>query len=173
MKRLLLALLSALSLLGSCITSTPENWVPADVPTVSTPRLWEVTRMAMEREGFPITRVGFEPTTKTAVSGWKMDLHPFRGNGIRERAEVRYEAGRKPGQMVLLVRVAHQNNMNIAKPLDPSYAEWEVGPDNQQRALVIQQYIRSMLGNSLEIGKTIEKEEPGEKEYGSWEEKPR
>lgn len=170
MRRLITALLASLALLTACAAPAPEAWVPADVPTVSTPRLWEVTRMAMEREGFPITRVGFEPTSRTAFSGWKMDLHPFRGNGYRERAEVRYEAGRKPGMMVLSVRVAHQNNMNIAKPLDPSYAEWETGPDNQERARVIQQYIRSMLGNSLDIGKKIEEKGPGEKEYGSWEE---
>ncbi|MCB9914289.1 MAG: hypothetical protein H6828_03945 [Planctomycetes bacterium] len=171
MKRLLAALAGLL--LCACASAPKESWVPIDVPLTSTARLWEVTRLALEREGFPITRQGFDPRTKLAISGWRSDLHPFRGNGFRERAEVRWAAGKQPGALTLSVRIAHQNNMNLAKPLDAGYAEWEDAPDNEERARIMTQYLRSLLGSELEMGKRAPRKQPGEKEYGSWEERER
>jgi hypothetical protein len=127
--------------------------------------------MAMEREGFPVMRQGFDPRSGLALSGWRRDLHPFKGHGYRERVEVSYKGGEQPGRMVLMVRVAQEINDNVAKPLDLEYAEWVPGPDNQERARVMLQYMRSMLGVQFEVGRKVKQGAPAEKEYGSWEDR--
>jgi len=169
MRRLLQAtLVLSLALFASCAAPSGERWAPSEVPMCSTMRLWEITRIAMEKEGFVVVHRGFDPKTRMAVSGWDRDLHPFRGQGIRERAHVRYKASSNAGKLTLAVRIERQVNQNLAKPLDPEYADWEAGTDNPERAKVVLQYIRSMLGTQLEIGKTIDVKEK-EKEYGKWE----
>ena len=150
-------LLSLLSLLpfcfASCLTGSPEEWIPAEVPLCSTTRLHEVVRMTMEQDGFLVLNQSFNPKTKTFTSGWETELHPFKGHGFRERAHVMYESGKNPGMMRLSVRVENEVNENLAKPLDPSYAMWSPAPDNPGRARVMLQYMRSLLGSELNMGK--------------------
>lgn len=151
LRRLLpLALLASLSSCGS-FGPSPE-WTPYEVTMVSDMRLWEVTRLAMEKSGFPVVHEGFEPKERIAISGWDMDLHPFKGRGFRERLHVRYERSAKAGKLVLSVRVEHETNQNLARPLDPGYAEWERGPDNTERARVVLQYMQGFLGTEFEVG---------------------
>jgi hypothetical protein len=169
MKRLLTALLLTVS--AACATGPPPEWVPAEVPTSSTMRLWEISRLAMERQGFPVVQQGFDPKTHVASSGWRYDLHPFKGQGYRERAEIMYGSGESPGTMTLSVRVTQEINDNVAKPLDLEYAEWAESSDNPEKARVMLQYMRSMLGTRVEVGTTVDAEKEREKKYGEWGEK--
>jgi len=145
-----LALLASLAGCGA-LGSSPE-WTPYEIPMVSSMRLWEVTRLAMERSGFPVIHQGFDPKTRTAVSGWDMELHPFKGRGFRERLYVRYETAESPGKLELSVRVERERNQALARPLDPSYAEWEADSDNTERARIVLQYMQSLLGTEFEVG---------------------
>ncbi len=142
----LAALLGAPSLEG-CASSAPRpEWTEGEVSASSVRLLWEVTRLVFEREGLPVVASGFDPKTRSVRSGWRIDLHPFRGEGFRERAEVGYEV-LEDGRFRLRVRVERQTNQNIARPLDPQYADWEPAPDDVGRAQVILQSIAAMLGD--------------------------
>jgi hypothetical protein len=153
MKQLLLRLAACAALAaGACHTPQPSQWVPKEIPMCSTMRLWEVTRLAMEKNGFPIVHQGFDPVENSVVSGWDRDLHPFRGNGIRERVYVRFKRSENAGKLVLGVRVEQEANDNLAKPLDPEYAVWVEAPDNPGRAKIVLQYMQSMLGMNLNLG---------------------
>lgn len=163
MKRLHAILFLLLPMFCSCLGSPPEQWSPEDVPMCSTMRLWEITRLAMEKNGFPVVHQGFDPKTKAAISGWKKDLHPFKGHGTRERIHVRYKRSEAAGMLTIGVRVEQELNDNLSHPLDPSYAKWIEAPDNTGRALVVLQYIRSLLGDDLELGETLTEEELQEK----------
>lgn len=170
MNRLLTLLLSSIpSLCASCIISAPAEWSPAEVPLCSPQRLWEISRMAMERDGLVVLNQSFDPRTRTLVSAWDKELHPFKGHGYRERAHVRYEAGTEPGMLLLSVRVEREINENLAKPLDPQYAKWTEGPDNPERARILLQYMHSLLGSELNLGKRAKEQAEKEKEYGKWE----
>lgn len=142
---LLLAVLSA-----ACASSPKPEWVAADVQPVSLGVLWEVTRLSLVREGFPVPAQGFDPRTRKVVSGWRMDLHPFRGEGFRERATVGYEP-RSGGRFDLSVRVERQINQNIARPLEAAHADWKQAPDEPGRARVLMQSIRSLLGDPRQV----------------------
>jgi len=157
MKRTLLALLSlgSLALAPACAVIHPSQWTAEEIPMCSQMRLWEITRLAMEKNGFPIVASGFDPKERTAVSGWDRQLHPFKGNGIRERVHVRFRRSENAGQLVVGVRVEQEVNENLARPLDPEYAEWIEADDNPDRAKVVLQYMRSMLGQELSVGKTV------------------
>lgn len=125
----------------------------------STMRLWEITRLSMEKNGFPIVSTSFDPIDRMAVSGWDRQMHPFKGNGIRERVHVRFRRSENAGKLVIGVRVEQEINENLARPLDPQYAEWTASDDNPERAKVVLQYLRSMLGQDLQIGKTVSEED--------------
>jgi hypothetical protein len=124
-------------------TGKPEP-VTAELPAASERVLWEVAKLALESEQFLVVVEGFDPKTRSATSLWKKDLHPFRGEGYRERVHVSYEPG-APGRVELSVRVEKQINKNIAKPLDAEYADWHAAEDNVPRARVILQQIQSRL----------------------------
>ncbi len=158
MNRIILLLFACVPLLSSCQTFT-ENWAPEEIPLCSNQRLWEVSRMALQKNGFPIVHRGFDPKTNVAVSGWDMDLQPFRGHGIRERVYIRFKRAETPGKLLLDVRVEQESNNNLARPLDPASAEWSSQPDNIGRAKVVLQYIRSLVGSRLELGKTLTEDE--------------
>ena len=144
---LLLALLLGAPALPSCASRAPEpQWVEADVEAASLRVLWEVTRHALQREGFAVPATGFDPRTRSVTSGWRMDLHPFKGEGFRERAVVKYDPA--AGERIdLSVRVEREINNNIAKPLDPAHADWKPAEDQPGRARVLLHSIRALLGD--------------------------
>ncbi len=137
-------------LLAGCKSSPKPEWVEADVQPVSLGVLFEVTRLALVREGFPVPAQGFDPRTREVTSGWRMDLHPFRGEGFRERATIGYEP-RSGGRLDLSVRVERQVNQNIARPLEAAHADWKQAPDEPGRARVLLQSIRSLLGDPRQV----------------------
>lgn len=140
----LLPLLLALLLLPACASTSKPAWVSAQIPAASDRVLWEVTRLSIETAGFKIFTDGFDPVEREATSAWELDLHPFKGEGYRERVHVSYDPV-GPGHVELSVRVEHEINNNIARPTDPAYADWKKAPDNEARAQVILQQIRSRL----------------------------
>jgi hypothetical protein len=158
MNRVILLLLACLPLVTSC-RSHPEVWAPEEIPLCSNQRLWEVSRMALHKNGFPIVHRGFDPKTNTAISGWDEDLMPFRMRGIRERAYVRFKRADTPGKLVLDVRVEQEANSALRDQQNSASAEWVVMPDNLARAKVVLQYIRSLVGSSLEVGKKLTEKE--------------
>ncbi|MAF66144.1 MAG: hypothetical protein CMJ84_10875 [Planctomycetes bacterium] len=132
----------------ACRSGPPPQWVEGEVPGPSDRVLAEVTRLAMEAQGFHVVVRGFDPLERVASSVWEPDLHPFSGEGFRERAKVRYEPV-APGRILLGVRVERQINKNIARPLELDHADWAEGADNPVRARAILQYIRSTLEGTL------------------------
>ena len=130
--------------LPSC-SSTPDSiWVESAAPTVSRRVLWEVTRIAFEREGFPQIAPGFDPANNTVTSGWRTELAPFSGQGFRERAWVKYSTSDE-GNLSIEVRVQREVNKNLARPLDPQYADWEEARDSKERARFLLQVIKGSL----------------------------
>jgi hypothetical protein len=143
---LLLAALSAACAFGG--KKYPQTWIRDEVEIGSERILWEVTAMALDKEGFPVGS-GMDPTSLVATSGWKNSLAPFRGKGWRERAQVRYERV-APGRYRIEVRVERDLNMDIARPMDLSYADWEDAPDDEVAGAILLQRIKSTLGGGRE-----------------------
>lgn len=152
MSRFLLAL--PLALLASCLGSgTDPEWVSAQMPAASDRVLWSVTRIALETQGFHVLTDGFDPVSREAMTAWQIDPHPFKGKGFRERAHVMYDAA-GPGRVELSVRVEREINNNLARPLDPEYANWASDPDNPERARLVLKQIQARLGGKAAIGGT-------------------
>ncbi|MCH2105728.1 MAG: hypothetical protein MK291_03720 [Planctomycetes bacterium] len=138
-------LAGALLLSLSACSSTPDPiWEESAAPTVSRRVLWEVTRIAFEREGFPQVAPGFDPVNNTVTSGWRTELAPFSGQGFRERAWVKYSTT-DTGKLSIEVRVQREVNKNLARPLDPQYADWEEARDSRERARFLLQVIKGSL----------------------------
>jgi len=134
--------------LGSCMTSQqPAVWTEATLEAPSDTILWDVTRLSLEKTGFPIG-TGLERGKLIAVSGWQTSLAPFKSDGFRERAHIHYvqEGDRKYS---VKVRVERETNEDIMHPLDLSYAEWKSAPDNTTRANIVLGYIKATLGPEL------------------------
>lgn len=143
-----------LALLPLACSTTPKEpdpvWQDDVVFAPSESLLWDATIQNLFNLGYP---VGSEanPSTMEIVTGWKTKLAPYRGEGYRLKAEVRFtpsEAEGTGGQAGLYgwdiqVRVARQENMAIVKPLDPSMAEWEWRPDDVVEAAILLRHILS------------------------------
>lgn len=127
----------------------PEVWQTDEVATDSQRVLWEVTAMSFQKHGFP-TGTGLDPATMVATSGWKYDLAPFRGDGFRERAHVTFDV-REDGVYGVRLRVEHEQNMDLVRPLDLSYAEWRESPDNEVEAKLLLLRIKSWIGGEIEF----------------------
>lgn len=142
-----------LILLGSSCASTQKaSWVEGEVTSASQHVLYEVTKMALAKSDFPVLGVGFDPVTRTMSSGWRTDLVPLtarRTRGFRERAWVKYSAS-EVGKITFEVRVEREINKNLARPLDPQYADWEPGPDSLERARFLLQLIKVLLHPTVE-----------------------
>jgi len=131
----------------SCASAPEPVWIEGEAQSASRRVLIEVTRIAIEREGFPVIAPGFDTGTSTIKSGWRTDLIPLTGQrtrGFRERAWVKFSTG-EDGELDLKVRVERQRNKNLARPLDPKYADWEDGPDSLKRARFLLQVIKGSL----------------------------
>jgi hypothetical protein len=142
--------------IGGCMTSKPAEWVEAEVLAASERVLVEISVLALEKLDFPVGS-GVDPTNLHAVSGWRNDLHPFRNQGQRTRAELRYERlGPAEGSPAgaqryrARVRVEREINKDIVRPLDLSYAQWESSPDDTETAKLLLTIVRSFLGTTLQ-----------------------
>lgn len=145
----LLALLVTL-FLSACASTNKEpdpSWQAARIQAPSDRVLWKISLQSLQRLGFPLG-AGLDPGSMHAESGWKVDLHPFRGNGQRTMAVVRMTPLER-GVWKVEARVKRQTNQELARPLDPRYADWEWEPDDPETALVFLQHVRSALGASL------------------------
>jgi hypothetical protein len=112
--------------------------------------LWAVCGQELARLDFPVGG-DLDPATRKVLSGWRTSLAPFRGKGHRERAEVRFEAlGDR--RFKVEVRVESERNMNLSRPLDPAYAEWEAQADDATSMAILVQRIKGRLGEQIEIG---------------------
>ena len=137
------------SLSSSCSTTkvNEARWESAETSSVSQHVLNEVVKLALAKSDFPVLGSGFDPVTRTMTSGWRTDLVPMTGRrtrGFRERAWVQYSAA-EMGKFKIEVRVEREVNKNLARPLDPEYADWESGPDAVERAKFLLQLIKVSL----------------------------
>ena len=129
---------------SSCSAPPEKIWVEGEAPAVSRRVLWEVTCLVFNREGFPQIAPGFDPVSRTVRSGWRTELAPFSGQGFRERVWVKYSTA-DGGDLGLEVRVQREVNKNLARPLDPKYADWEEARDSKGRARFLLQIIKGSL----------------------------
>jgi hypothetical protein len=137
--------------LAACQTTPriPPQWAKAEVSVPSERVLFEVSVLALEEHAFPLG-TDFDPATLEAVSGWKNDLAPFRGQGRRERAHVKYRH-QGEGAYGVELRVESEVNMDHVRPLDLRYAKWEPAADDFEEAEVLLQRIRSYIGQEIEL----------------------
>jgi len=151
MKRTIAAMLLVGLALGSgCLsTSTSEpHWQRAELAAPSENILWSVAGQEVQRVGFPVGSDA-DPTAMVMRSGWRTALAPFRGEGHRERLELRIDSI-EDGRWALEVRVESQRNMDLARPMDPGNAQWEPAADDLETAQIVIQRIRARLGERLE-----------------------
>ncbi|MCE9593527.1 MAG: hypothetical protein K8S98_04980 [Planctomycetes bacterium] len=127
----------------------PAQWRKGEVAAASDNVLWEVVVLALEKESYPVG-AGLDPSKGIAVSGWRSSLAPFKSKGWRARAHVEYERS-APGRYALQVRVEKATNEDLVRPLDPTYAEWKPAADDEERAGVLLQRIRSYLGGEIDV----------------------
>ncbi|HKX46697.1 MAG TPA: hypothetical protein VJP77_08330 [Planctomycetota bacterium] len=128
----------------------PEpSWQVVEVAAPSERILWEMTRLALIKLGYPVG-TGFDPTAIVASSGWHNELSPFSGEGYRIQAQLRAEPS-AAGRWRLEARVRKQVNTSLVKPTDLSYADWSWVPDDDDRARLILQQVRASLGTELDV----------------------
>lgn len=145
-------LVGALALLGACNTGPKydPNWTMVEIDAPSENVLWAVAGQELQRMGFPLG-AGADPKLLVMSSAWKTQLAPFKGEGFRQRAEVRFEP-REGGRYSVEARVVKEINNDMLRPLDPSHAQWEEAPDDVDVAQVLLQRIQARLGAKLEVG---------------------
>lgn len=141
------ALLVSLTACAS-MRATPI-WVEREIEASNEQVLWEYALSALESQGFPYGS-GANPGKLEIISNWKKDLQAFKGKGNRKRATLRFER-LGGGRYSLAARVEVEINQDITKPLDPTFAQWEVGPDDQAGANILVISIVARTGVPLEI----------------------
>mgnify|MGYP001174175515 CR=1 FL=1 len=146
------------ALLVACLTavgckSTPKrqvSWAEGHVDVNTPEMLWQVVQLGFESQRLPVL-AQFDPNTRMAESGWDIQLAPFRGNGWREKAQVRYERAKSGKGFEVEVRVVRDANMALANPLDLSYAIWEPRDDNTVRSRLLLRYLQNVTGTKPEL----------------------
>ena len=127
----------------------PEGtWHEEIVEAPSDRFLWQVMRLSLRKMRFP-SAGSLDPSSGKLKSGWKTELHPFQGEGFRERAEIETVPIEK-GRWTVRTRVGRQTNESLVSPLDPTRAEWEWAPDNQHSAQILLMHICSLLDPEME-----------------------
>jgi hypothetical protein len=145
-------LVPLLALVGSCALTPGEpdpDWISAEVQAPSQSILWDMTIGALDRLGYPVGS-GLDPSELHALSGWKLLLGTFSGDGRRLQAEVRYRPLADATWMVD-VRIKQQRNVSLIDPTEVATAEWEWTADDREAAQVLLQHIRSALDPRIEL----------------------
>ncbi len=153
---ILLSALAALALCA-CETTPPEpepSMIESEVVAGSDRLLWKIVLLSLRKMDFPES-AEMDPTNMKAVSGWKVELSPWKGRGFRQQAEVTCTPI-GPGRWEIETRVKKQVNQSLARPLDLSYAEWEWVPDDVEAARILLQHIRTFLNPSIELSEDEE-----------------
>ena len=133
-----------------CKSSEPEpRWIKNQVEAETDRLLLDVTAIALQKSSFPVGS-GIDPGNLTIVSGWRTSLAPFRGEGYREQCEVHYER-KAPRKYEVAIRVRHEKNDDLVRPLDITYAQWVQMPDDVDRARTVMQHIRSLLETDIQV----------------------
>ncbi len=149
----LVALALVLALVSSSCASLTSKVDPGESFELDAPSenvLWAVAGQELQRLDFPVGSDA-DPARRVMLSGWRTSLAPFRGKGHRERAQLRFES-LGSARFRVHVRVERENNMNISRPIDPSYAEWEAAGLDEATTAVLIQRIKGRLGEKLEVG---------------------
>jgi hypothetical protein len=140
----------ALGFLGGCKSNEPQpKWIHSDVEAAYDRILIDVTALALQKSGFPVG-AGIDPGNLTVLSGWHTSLAPFRGEGWRERCEVRY-VKKSPGHYEVAIHVRREKNDDLVHPLDIAYAVWIQEEDDVDRSRAVMQHIRSMLETDVKV----------------------
>jgi hypothetical protein len=125
-------------------------WVESSVRAPTEQVLWDAALLALQKQDYPLGAV-LDRSTGQLVSGWKMSLAAFRGQGWRTKAWIEFDR-ESAGQYLVQVRVQKETNEDIIRPLDPSHAKWEEAEDDDRAARILLQTIRSYLGPDLPEG---------------------
>jgi hypothetical protein len=126
----------------------PE-WQTVQIVAPTEQVLWNVSQLALEKENFPLQGAP-DRSERRMISGWKTSLSAFRAQGYRSKATIDY-VRLDGGLYDVKVRVERELNMDIVRPLDPSYAEWEPASDDVRSARVLLQTIRSYMRPELDL----------------------
>ncbi len=138
-------------LLAACATSgSGEGWIEADLEVPSERVLRQVAVLALEKNGFP-PGTEDEGLQNTVSSGWLVSLQPFKGDGTRMKAHVHYDE-KGPRTWLVGVRVERETNEELGKTLELAQAKWESGPDDQDTATRILNYMQTVLGVEFKLG---------------------
>ena len=146
-----LALLLSILTGASCASSDKEpepNWTESELSAPTDTILWKIALASAQKMGFPIG-AGLDPTTMEFTTGWKTDLHPFKGKGFRTQVHVKMRPIRS-GTWAIEARVKKQLNQSLIRPLDLAYAEWEWTGDDVETARILVQHVRSYLGSGID-----------------------
>jgi len=148
---------TALAALCACQTTPefPEKWVDttASAPTDSV--LWELALLALEEQGFPVG-AGANPSTMVAVTGWRLSLAPFKGEGYRQRVHLKL-APAPEGKHEIALRVQKETNEDLARPMELRFAKWEPAADDEATAAILVAKIRARIGETLTVGEPVKK----------------
>ena len=153
MRTLPCLLLFLAALLAAACSSTPDEpepaWAGTQVTAGSDGLLWKVILLSLRKLDFP-EGAEMDRAQMKVVSGWKIELSPWKGRGTRRQAEVTCTPI-GPGRWALEARVKTEVNNTLARTLDYSYAEWEPVPDDESQARVLLQHVRAFLVPELEV----------------------
>ncbi len=144
---LLLLLVPAFSACASVNRAIP---VERTVSAKTEFELWQALRIAVDMSDYPVGG-GADSGKREIISGWKLDLAPYKGKGFRTRVLASYEPSASPGTsdplaaFEVTIRVEKDTNESY-RSLDPAYADWEGAPDDLIAAKTIMQRLEALLG---------------------------
>lgn len=130
--------------------TTPEQWLSMKAKAPTEDVIWEIALLAAIDEDYPMGS-GVDPATRKAASGWRNSLAPFKGQGYRQRANMRLEP-QPDGSYMIFMQVQKETNEDLVRPMDLQYAKWEPAPDDTEAAQILLTQIRARLGETLEVG---------------------
>ena len=138
--------------LGSC-KSTPKEpepqWARTEVTAESDDLLWKVILLSLRKMDFP-EGADMDRGNMRLATGWRIELSPWKGRGNRRQAVVEAEPI-GPRRWRVQARVRMQKNDTLARPMDPTYAEWVWIEDDVSAARIVLQHVRAFLQPELEL----------------------